>query len=263
MSTSEQSPLKAPPVLDDLPPLTTKPLVSDNDRKEALLLITDSIAQQRQTASQSIILSSLFISAWLAMLATLTKIKYHVLSDLGIIATTGSGITMALLLFVRWCSDGYVSHAESVASQGLAWFEEQKKGPHGEAEGELIVLGTRYGDDLIGALAMRLPSALSLPSSSQFYDALPKVEILAWTVKLRFRHKGIGRGLLEEAVKIARARCGRDVKISFARDHVNSKMVLMRPFNGVFRKREMKARQMLDGVIGEARGEDVEDLMSS
>lgn len=197
------------------------------------------------------------------MLATLAKMRCHRLSDLGIIATTGSGITMALLLLVHYFCEGYVAHAETVSAKGLEQFEEWKMGGEGETEGEVVVLGTKYGDELIGALVMRLPSAVSLPSSSQFYDALPKVEILASIVKLRFRHKGIGRGLLEEAVKIARERCGNDVKIMFAKEHANSKMVLTGPVNGIFGKREKKAKQMLGEVVIEARSEDIADLMPS
>ena len=161
---------------------------------------------------------------------------------------------MALLLIVRWSCDGYVAAAEAVAAQDLAWFDQQK------GDGEVVVLGTRYGEELIGTLVMRVPSK-DAKSKSAFFEGIPKVEIVAWTVGLRFRHKGIGRGLLEEAVKLARERCGKDVKITFAKEHVNSKIVLMGPFQGSFKRREEKARRMLEDVAREVGADDVSDLL--
>lgn len=251
MSTPEQKPLQAD-LLKDLPPLTTKPLSSEEDLKEALHLITDSLAQQRQVASKSIIVSPAFLSTWVGILAWLFHLNYRSPSDLGIIATTGSGITMALLLVVKYMCEGYVRHAESVAGEGLLWFANQKK----SESDDILVLGTKYGDELIGTLVLRLPPA---PAKGEDEEEPPKVEIVAWTVKLKFRHKGIGRGLLESAIKTASEHYKTSFKFGFAREHVHSKRVLIGAFNGMFNRREKLAAKMLKDVALEAAREGAPD----
>lgn len=259
MSSPEKKPLKAD-LLKDLPPLTTTPLSTEEDIKEALHLITDSLAQQRQVASKSIIVSPAFLSTWVGIMAWLFHLKYRTLSDLGIIATTGSGITMALLLVVKYMCEGYVRHAESVASEGLLWFANQKK----SEEDDILVLGTKYGDELIGTLVLRLPPAPAASKSSfeeeeEEKEEVPKVEIVAWTVKLKFRHKGIGRGLLEEAIRTASEHYKASFKFGFAKEHVHSKRVLIGAFNGMFTRREKLAAKMLKEVALEAARESAPD----
>lgn len=65
---------------------------------------------------------------------------------------------------------------------------------------------------------------------------------------MRFRHKGIGTGLLEEAVRITRENLGRDAEIGFAADHANSKMLLPDIFNGPFKRDQRKSIKMLEEV---------------
>lgn len=145
--------------------------------------------------------------------------------------------------------------AEKVAVEGVEWFKK------GEGKGEeTVVLGTRYGEELIGTVVLRFPAKDKVPISA-FYDDLPKVEVRAWTVRLRFRGKGIGRGLLEEVVKLAMEREGSDVKLVFAKDHANAVIDGPKMLNGVFRKREARAEKLLRDVVAEARSDEVGDLM--
>lgn len=160
---------------------------------------------------------------------------------------------MALLLVVKYMCEGYVRHAESVAGEGLLWFANQKK----SEEDDILVLGTKYGDELIGTLVLRLPSAPAKVEKEE--EEAPKVEIVAWTVKLKFRHKGIGRGLLEEAIKTASRHYKASFKFGFAREHVHSKRVLIGAFNGMFRRREKLAAKMLKEVALEAAREGAPD----
>ena len=105
---------------------------------------------------------------------------------------------MAFLLAVRVASGPYLTHAENInwnwlvegssSSAITSSSDSGGKKPKGE---ELVVLITKWGDEIIGALAMRLSKKER------------RAYIKAWTVKLRFRGKEIGRGLLEEAVRVA------------------------------------------------------------
>ena len=102
---------------------------------------------------------------------------------------------MAFLLAVRVLSGPYLTHAENInwnwlveGSSSAGNNESNNKKNKGE---ELVVLVMKWGEEIIGALAMR--------TSKRDRRAYIK----AWTVKLRFRCKDIGRGLLEEATRIA------------------------------------------------------------
>lgn len=161
---------------------------------------------------------------------------------------------MALLLIVKWACEGYVRHAETVANEGLLWFANQKT----SEEDDILVLGTKYGDELIGTLVLRFPPAPSASKDGE-EEEVPKVEIVAWTVKLKFRHKGIGRGLLEEAIKAASGHYKASFKFGFAREHVHSKRVLIGAFNGMFTRREKLAAKMLKEVALEAARDNAAD----
>lgn len=185
--TTPASPVDPSPA--PLPALTTIPATTPTDRVEALRLIADSVAQQRQIASYAVITHPTSLATILCLLAILAK--YF---DFPVFLTTTTGIIMAFLLAVRVASGPYLIHAENinwnwlVEGSSLAGNNDSNKKYKGE---ELIVLVTKWGEDIIGALAMRLSKR----------DR--RAYIKAWTVKLRFRGKEIGRALLEEAVKIA------------------------------------------------------------
>ena len=88
-----------------------------------------------------------------------------------------------------------------------------------------------------------------------------------WTVKLKYRGKGVGKGLLEEAVKVAGER-GAD-GIVFAADHASkfyhyltycdhvltrisdSQRILTSIYNGFLDKQEAKAEKTLRKVADE------------
>jgi GNAT superfamily N-acetyltransferase len=223
------------PPLDAAPPLTTTILTTHDDKAAALKLIADSIAQQRQTASKALILSPAFFAVWILAIAVLARLVYHEPADVGILLTTGAGATMAMFLACRMATAGYIGAAEAVNWGFL-------QNPDGEED---VVIGTRFGDEVIGALVLRVEGAnRGRKAARQTGNAI----IRAWTVRLRFRNKGVGRGLLEEAVRVARERGGKDVLVGFADDHANSKRVLWDMFNGVFRKQQERAVKMLEDV---------------
>lgn len=161
---------------------------------------------------------------------------------------------MAGMIAIRGATGAYLSLAEA-----LNWnFLKNESGD------EDIVLGSRFGDELIGALILRLEKN---PPSPAFSAAAKKKGsgnskhgknggkgiIRAWTVRVKYGGKGVGTELLEEAVKLTREKLGGSAEVGFAREHANSQMVLPVVFNGGFRKREARAAKALEKVAGELR----------
>ncbi|KAI4282815.1 MAG: hypothetical protein L6R38_002663 [Xanthoria sp. 2 TBL-2021] len=266
----------------DLPTLSIYPTTTQSDRTSALHLVADSIAQQRQSASFSLITHPYPLSFTILVLGILCQYL-----DFATFATTAAGIIMILLLGVRMMTGGYISLAETI---NFTWLEGPaglrvggKKGhgrsPSGGASGnvdpapltktnsgnvvsvgsgngkrsrnnsnsssrgeakdvENIVVVSKWGEEeIIGALVMRVSRKEK------------KAVIRAWTVKLRYRGKGVGRGLLEECVRVAKERgCGR---VEFEREHANSHKVLPDIFNKGFERREKRAKGVLVEVMKE------------
>jgi hypothetical protein len=223
-----------PNPLDEIPPLTTSVLTTDESQVAALRLIADSIAQQRQLASRALIFHPAVIATYLAVLAITYQILYRNSDQLGVLITTVSGITMIALVAVRGVTSGYITQAEE-----FNW--EFTKNEDGEND---IVLGTQFGDAIIGAAILRLE-----PNSTKKKKAGGKGVVRAWTVKMRYRGTGVGTDLLQEAVKISRERLGNSAEIGFAAEHAHSKMVLPEMFNGTFRKKEARAAKALKAVV--------------
>ncbi|KAL8769491.1 MAG: hypothetical protein Q9209_004552 [Squamulea sp. 1 TL-2023] len=267
----------------DLPTLQTYPTTTHSDRTSALRLIADSIAQQRQSASFTLITHPYPLSITILLLGILSQ--YF---DYATFTTTAAGIIMILLLGVRMMTGGYIALAETI---NFNWLEGPaglrfggKKGhgrsPSGGASGnvdpapilkansggnivngggngkrsrnnsnsssrggeakdvENIVIVSKWGkEEIIGSLVMRVSRKEK------------KAIIRAWTVKLRYRGKGVGRGLLEEGVRVAKEKgVG---KVEFEREHANSHKVLPDIFNGGFERREKKAKDTLVEVLKE------------
>lgn len=152
---------------------------------------------------------------------------------------------MTLLVLVRGVTGGYIAQAEKVT---WAFMSNPETG-----EDDLLI-GSKFGRDIIGALVLRLERPGGGGSGSARKKAkAPKTSkgkglIRAWTTGLKYRHKGVGAELLEEAVKVTRDRLGKDAEIGFAVDHVNSNMILPSIFNAGFKKRERMAIKMLEEV---------------
>ncbi|KAK2763488.1 GNAT family [Colletotrichum kahawae] len=238
--------------LDDIPPLSLEVLSTRDDKAAALHLIADSIAQQRQQASFALV----FHPVPLAGLSLALGVAYqYAKQDLGTTLTLLSGVLMTYLLAIRYVTAGYIPLAEAVS-----WSFIRPVPDATSPTEEDLVLGTRFGSELVGALVLRLEPAVPIAApgggggrrrnkASSFRGG--KGLIRAWTTKLRYRGKGVGTDLLHEAVRITRERGGKDAEVGFAMEHANSQMVLPEFFNGTFRKRERWAAKTLDGVLAE------------
>ncbi|AEO67221.1 73c62171-fb94-4613-ba34-fcc79f31219e [Thermothielavioides terrestris] len=248
----------------DLPPLSLEILTDRADKAAALKLIADSIAQQRQQASFYLIFHPLPLAGLLAVLA----VVYHfartqnMSNELGTTMMLASGVTMTYLIGIRFLTSGYLQAAERITWDFLT---PPGSAPASAGGQEDLVIGTRFGKDIIGALVLRLER----PSSSEGggsgggrrkahsrQNSLKggKGVIRAWTTKLRYRGKGVGGDMLREAVRVTRERCGKDAEVGFAQEHANSVRVLPERFNKPFRRKEMRAARALESVLAEWDG---------
>jgi hypothetical protein len=226
--------------LDEIPLLTTAPLTTESDKIAALKLVADSIAQQRQFASRSLIFHPITIAAYIAILGIVSQFMYKSRSDIGILVTTSAGVTMACLIAVRGMTSGYIQMAED-----FNWsFAKNEEGE------EDVIIGSRYGEEIIGALILRLERNESPGGKKKMKGKNGgKGVVRAWTTRIKYRGTGVGTELLEEAVGVTRETLGNSAEIGFAAEHANSKMVLPEIFNGGFRKSETRAAKALEAVI--------------
>jgi len=232
----DEAPLITNP-LDEIPPLTTTTLTTEADKVAALKLVADSIAQQAQLAARAIIFHPLVIAGYVALLAMISQFMYKSSSDIGIFLTTAAGVTMACLVAVRGLTRGYINTAEE-----MNWSFAQHDGE------DDTIIGSRFGEDIIGATILRLERNGNGGGRKKAKTG-GKGIVRAWTTKMRYRGTGVGTEMLEEAVRITREKLGNSAEIGFAAEHANSKIVLPELFNGGFRKREVKAAKALEKVL--------------
>lgn len=236
--------------MDDIPPLSLDVLTKHDDKVDALKLVADSIAQQRQHSSYALIVHPTTLPVLIAGLAFVYHYAWNVRNrDLGTLLTLGSAVISIYLLAIRYATSKYIKLAEEV---NMDWIMCED----GEED---TVIGAKYGEEMIGAVLMRLePSQPTTPAGRKKSRAASlkggKGVIRAWTTKLRYRKRGVGGDLLHEAVRVTREKCGKDAEIGFARHHANSEMILPELYNSGFRKQEVKATKALDAVLADWDG---------
>lgn len=169
-----------------LPTLTSQRAARYEEKVGALRLIADSVAQQRQLASRTLIMHPLNISLALLVLAALAQYM-----SLAIFFTTSAGAIMAMLVAVRGATGEYLVAAEKI---GWKWLdvsvedEDENKVVKGD---EIVILITKWGEEIIAVVVVKV---------------LKKEKrglVRAWTTGLRYRGKGVGKDLLEQGVDVA------------------------------------------------------------
>ncbi|RFU77859.1 gcn5-related n-acetyltransferase gnat domain-containing [Trichoderma arundinaceum] len=238
--------------LDDVPPLSLEPLLTYDDKVAGLNLIADSVAQMKQRAARSMVFHPLCMSFLFIAWGGVYRWAYDPASgDPSLALLLSCGVTMTYLTAIRYFTDGYVNLAENLR---WSWLEGS-----GSIEGDLVI-GARYGGALIGVLILRLEPRFSsvLSTGGKRRNRSRSVSfrggkgvIRAWTTRLRYRGKGIGRDLLDGAIRIVKERCGKDAEVGFAQEHANSSMLLPAIFNGAFRRDEMRAAKALEKALEE------------
>ncbi|KOS17405.1 hypothetical protein ESCO_006443 [Escovopsis weberi] len=240
--------------LDGIPPLSYRALTTEREKQDALRLVVDSIAQQRQVASAAVISHPACLAALAGMCAAAWRLYAH--QGLGTLVTMLCGVGIVYLSTTRYFTAAYIQRAE--AFRWKSWIgggeedhhQEQsdikeehqhrhaKKERKRDAREEDTVLAAVYGQEIIGALVLRLeaPRRRGL--------------IRAWTTKARYRGKGVGSDLLQLAARTTRERLGPGAGVDFAADHANSVNPLHDMFNGPFRRRGERARRALADAVG-------------
>lgn len=220
--------------------LTTFQASADNDehhtdRVEALRLIADSVAQQRQNLSRAIITNPIAIVIALAVCAI--AIQYN--DDLATAVITTAGFLMAGMAGVGYFTYEYLDLAEKTGTWSYLRGDDNK---------EDILLVTKYNDAIIGALVLRLSPVSGTDEDKQNNDKNKstklKAIIRAWTVSRRYRKMEIGTDLLQEAITLCKKNGWEGPE--FAPEHANSKRVLPRMFHKNMDRMEAKAQKLLE-----------------
>ncbi|CAK7266935.1 hypothetical protein SEPCBS57363_002342 [Sporothrix epigloea] len=247
--------------MDDIPPLSLGVLTEHADKVDALKLVADSIAQQRQTASRSMVFYPLNLAGLTATLGVAFQVNSN--RDLGVNLSIMSGIIMAYLMTIRYFTAQYIPLAEDLKWD---WILPNKDDGELDTDAEEDrIIGAKFGDELIGALVFRIvpptteQSAAATastntrkkrsPSSLNNYYMGGHGVVRAWTTILRYRRRGIGSDMLHEAIQVTHDRCGKDAKVVFAEAHANSIMVVHEMFNRPFRRAEQWAAAALDKAL--------------
>ncbi|KAF4982093.1 hypothetical protein FZEAL_2199 [Fusarium zealandicum] len=214
-------------VAEEPPPLALEVLTNPKEKKDALKLIVDSVAQQRQVASRSMVFHPMSLAALVGVLS----IAHYVAGIGGDISTmliTYPGIILAYLVTIRCCTSSYIRIAED--TDWLDWLN--------NSDGvEDTIVGARFGEDIIAAVIIR------------FETGGKKALIRGWTTRTKYRRRGLGGDMLRETVKIAKQAQGRTCVVEFADDHANSNLPINAIFNGPFRTQRDRAKQALSVAV--------------
>lgn len=239
--------------LDTIPELTTKPAVTVDDKVEALHLLADSVAQQRQVAANAVIYHPLSLGTFVLFFGMIYQYLYKgQRSDWVLIGTTSAGVLMSMLITVRWLTGGYLEQAEKIGT--WKWLDQGRDSAGSPAVGDSDeILLTRFGKEPIGTVIIRgerdntTASGGSSSANKKPRRNAPTTGLIrGWTVKQRYRGKGVGQGLLEEAVKLCQTKGWSGPE--FAEDHAHSARLLPATFNGPFNKGVRRAREALEKV---------------
>jgi len=188
---------------DEPPPLGSYITKDPDEKTAALKLVADGVAQMKQTAGRTLIFHPLNMGVFFAFAAGLiqfmrsSKGKFN---DYWLIWTTMAGVLMSALITVRMFAGPYLQVAEEKVKEELVFGAD--------------VIVTKFGEEVIGTCIMIVVPTESKKNQRRKSN---KAVIRGWAVRLRYRGKGVGTALLEEAAAEAKRR-GCD-EIEFAEDH--------------------------------------------
>lgn len=244
-SPSTQLVLESEP--EQVPELTISTTTSETELINAHKLIADSIAQQRATLVRSLLYGhpNLTIPPYILLLCWL-----YSQNNIATALLFAAGCTIAILSACGRFTDGYIGQAEKMGS----------KVGYETMMGRVVVIA-RWGEEkeVIGVAAVEMEKKA----------AGGRGVVWALAVRLKYRQRGVGRGLLEEVVREVRGRFGGDAEVVFADEHASmwppdvrlwsvidwdlrtdSFRIESIPkvFNQVFDKHERKVRSMLEDV---------------
>lgn len=214
----------------ELPPLAYEILTSENERRDALHLVTDSIAQQRQLAAISVIFHPAVCAV---VVAASSAVWAYAPGEPETKLISVCGLIITFLVCVRMLTATYIHAAED-----FNW-----KDFISGTQGEDVVFGARFGENIIGALVLRIQRDKKEKTCT--------ASIRAWTTKMRYRGRGVGGDLLRLAVAKAK-HVSPDAVVIFDPNHANSLLPLHDTFNRAFKSRDRKAHMALAHALQDA-----------
>lgn len=263
---------------DEPPPLTTTVAATTDSRVDVLKLIADSVAQQRQYGTTAILYHPLTV----LVLTTFLLVIYHYFSpastaDYLLFGSTATGILMALLASTRLLTKHYITEAENVGT--WKWLD------RGRPDGSIIddadtLLLTKFGERPIGAIILRAVRDNQLNTSANTSTSMstgsnssrsstttssptkrrtpnkstasnpPTALIRGFAVTNKYRRKGVGSALIEEAVKVCKERGWEGPEVD--PEHANSKRFVWGVFGGAFERRDARAKRLVERVRRES-----------
>lgn len=240
------TPLPQDNPLADVPELSSYLATDEFEKMEALKLVADSVAQQRQAANRALIYHPVNVAVMIGLLSLVGRyLSQKGFDTMGLLLTL-MGIFMSFMVGCRYLSQGYLIAAEEI---NLAWL------------GDADILVTKFGEEVIGTVMIEWVSGESRTKKKKAWRGL----VRAWTVRLKYRHKGVGGALLEDAVSAAKKKGAESLE--FAEDHASelcpmvneelaftnvlsdSKRVLPQFYNGTFDRKEAKAIDQLQDMM--------------
>lgn len=204
MDTNDVAPPALEDPLADVPELNTYVTTDDEERRAALKLVADSIAQMRQMANNSLIFHPLNLTVLVAVLSLAIRVLMSRGHDPFMIATTCTGVIMIALVVIRYVTQDYLWAAEMVKWD---WLD----------NADVVV--TRFGDEVIGTAIVEWVSGEGRQKRKKAWRG----EIIAWTVRMKYRRKGVGTALLEEAVRHSRTKSAE--ALEFADEHASKQQL--------------------------------------
>ncbi|KAH6886344.1 hypothetical protein B0T10DRAFT_79905 [Thelonectria olida] len=222
---------------EDTRQLSFELLIKHNDKRDALKLVADSVAQQRQVASSALIFHPICLSALIGFISLVQMNVDYIRTDYSAMMVTYSGVVMGYLMAVRYVTSKFIRIAEE--TEWPNWLKN-------EDGADDVVIGARFGPEMIAAVVLRRPR--TTPRSKATHDS--KATIRAWTTKTKYRCRGLGGDMLREAVKKTKETLGPNGVVEIAEDHANSNLLpLPASFNAVFTRREQKAKDALSAAM--------------
>ncbi|PQK16725.1 hypothetical protein BB8028_0006g10440 [Beauveria bassiana] len=229
----------------EIPPLTYTIAQTAEEKRNALRLVADTIAQQRQVASTTIIFHPATLGPFAAVLAGLVYRRSG--SDWVGAVILASGVIVAYLAAIQYYTYDYLSRAERF--NWKSFITPVPSSASEPAQQQDTVMYARYGDHVIATLVLRLVEATTASKmASQQRGTGSSAQVRAWATRLRYRDTGVGGDMLREAVAFARSSLGPAAAIAFSDSHAHA-VDITRHFTAPFARREKRARQALAQAI--------------
>lgn len=232
--------------LEDIPELSLDTLRTEDEQQEGLKLLAETVAGMRTPATVTVMSHPSCLVPFSTFLSIIYYTRYTIPGHFKLTACYTYG-SVILYIFLIWClAYPYKRFAKDI---NRAWLDEE--GPNRD-----IVVGARGKDKkLAGVLVLRLSPKLAPASGRRRTRSLSfkggRGLIRAWAVRRKCRGRGVGKELLQEAVRITRERCGREADVGFVQDHAHSRLIFHNMFNSLFHKIEVGADTALKTALNE------------